>query len=61
MDVVERNAPMRAEEACRKVFSMWLGGSEGLREPKTWATVVDVLKEADLGVLSDDLNSILSV
>ena len=60
MDVVETNAHFRAEEACRSVFSIWLGGREGLREPKTWATVVNVLKEVDLGVLSDDLNSILS-
>ena len=60
IDIVKRNAPTQAEEACRRVFSMWLGGKEGLREPKTWATVVSVLKEVDLGVLSDDLNSILS-
>ena len=43
----------------RTVFSMWLD-AEGLREPKTWATVVDVLKEAELGDLSDELNSSLS-
>ena len=49
----------QVEEACRTVFSEWLGGKEGLREPKTWATVVTILKEADLGVLSDELNSIL--
>ena len=60
MDAVERNAPTQAEEACRRVFNIWLGGREGLREPKTWATVVDVLKEADLGVLSGELNAILS-
>jgi hypothetical protein len=60
IDKVENDAYFRAEEACRRVFNMWLGGREGLREPKTWATVVDVLKEADLGVLSGELNAILS-
>ncbi|MCG8625112.1 MAG: hypothetical protein MJE68_24330, partial [Proteobacteria bacterium] len=35
MDAVERNAPTQAEEACRRVFDIWLGGREGLREPKT--------------------------
>ena len=60
IDIVERDAHFRVEESCRRVFNMWLGGREGLREPKTWATVVDVLKEANLGTLSGDLNSVLS-
>ena len=42
------------------VFNVWLGGKEGLREPKTWVTVVSVLKEADLGTLAGELNSVLS-
>ena len=50
----------KVEDACRSVFSTWLEGKEGLREPITWATVVAVLKEVGLGVLSDDLNSVLS-
>ena len=56
---IRRDTHFQAEDACRTVFMIWLGGKEGLREPKTWATVVSVLKEADLGKLSGELNSIL--
>ena len=56
---IRRDTHYQVEQACTSVFSVWLGGREGLREPITWATVVAVLKEADLGVLSDDLNSVL--
>ena len=57
---IGRDAHYKVADACRTVFNVWLGGKEGLREPKTWATIVDVLKEADLGTLSGELNSILS-
>jgi hypothetical protein len=57
IDTVESDAPTRAEEACRRVFNIWLRGRVGLREPKEWDTVVDALKEADLGTLSDELNA----
>ena len=56
---IRRDTHFQVEDACRTVFNMWLGGKEGWREPITWATVVDVLKEVDLGVLSDELKSIL--
>ena len=57
---IRKDAHFQVEESCRTVFNVWLGGKEGLREPKTWATVVAVLKEADLGTLSEELNSVLS-
>ena len=47
------------EEACASVFSAWLGGVEGTRQPITWATIVKVLAEIDLGNLSKELKSIL--
>ena len=57
---IRRDTHYQVEDACKTVFNVWLGGKEGLREPKTWATVVRVLKEADLGVLSGELNSVLT-
>ena len=45
-------------QACQSVFSKWLNGKEGLREPITWSTVVQVLAEADLGQLADDLKDV---
>ena len=58
---IRKNANFQsAEERCAAVFEKWLEGSEELREPLTWAIVVKVLKEAELGTLSGDLNSVLS-
>ena len=57
---IRRDTHYQVEQACTTVFNVWLGGKEGLREPKTWATVVAVLKEANLTQLASELNSILS-
>lgn len=46
--------------ACRQVFIKWLNGENGLREPRTWDTVIEVLKEASLGQLAQDLEIVLS-
>lgn len=45
--------------ACQSVFSQWLDGKEGLHKPRTWSTVIEVLKEAHLGQLADDLKEAL--
>jgi hypothetical protein len=45
--------------ACRNVFNEWLSGKEGLRTPRKWSTVIEVLKEAHLGQLADELRDIL--
>ena len=60
ISAIRRDTQYQVEDACRMVFNVWLGGKEGLREPKTWATVVSVLREADLGTLAGELNSVLS-
>lgn len=56
---IENDAHYKAEPACSAVFSTWLGGKHGLREPITWATIVKVLQEIDHGILADKLNSVL--
>ena len=48
------------DQACTTVFGMWLESLEGLREPRTWDTVVKVLKDASLGALAAELDSVLS-
>lgn len=45
--------------ACQSVFSEWLDGKVGLRTPISWGTVVEVLKEAHLGQLAEDLAEVL--
>ena len=47
------------ERACCSVFGQWLDGKEGLRTPRTWRTVIKVLRESDLGQLADDLKEVL--
>lgn len=45
--------------ACQSVFSEWLDGKEGLRIPRTWTTVIEILKEAHLSQIADDLAEVL--
>ena len=45
--------------ACRSVFCEWLDGKEGLRTPRTWRTLINILKESDLGQLADDVKEVL--
>ena len=56
------NSRSRPEDACTSVLAIWLGGGlrgGGVREPITWATLVEVLEEAHLGYLSNELKSVL--
>ena len=45
--------------ACRNAFTQWLDGNERLCTPRTWKTVIEVLKEAGLGQLANDLTGAL--
>ena len=45
--------------ACQSVFTQWLDGTQGLRTPRTWNTIIEVLKEADLCTLAENLRAIL--
>ena len=47
--------------ACQTTFTKWLDGPEGLRTPRTWSTVIKVLKEAGFGQLADDLKEVLDL
>ena len=48
----------QCEDACRNMCIEWLEGKG--REPKTWQTLLDALKEADFGEVASDLADILS-
>ena len=48
------------QQACRNVFAKWLSGVDGLREPRTWSTVIKALKEADLGQLAEGLETAIT-
>ena len=57
---IKRDNSQSVEGACRAVFIDWLGGMEQLREPKTWRTVIKVLKEADMSELAIRLEDVLT-
>ena len=57
---INKDSFYKTADACTTMFDVWLNGREGLREPRTWATVVKILQEADLRTLSEKLNSVLS-
>lgn len=40
------------EDACRQVFFMWLDGGDEVRSPKTWNTVLEVLRNIGHGGLA---------
>ena len=55
--IIHRNHPNDVESACIDMFERWLAG--GHRQPVTWQTVVDCLRELDLNVVANDLENIL--
>ena len=59
ISTIKRDNIQSVEGACRSVFIDWLGGIKHLREPRTWRTVIKVLKEADLSELATKLEEFL--
>ena len=57
IEILQRNHISDVESACSGVFQRWLDGKHRL--PVTWHTVVECLREVDLNVAAEDLNTIL--
>ena len=55
--IIQRNHPSDVESACTDMFRRWLSGQH--RQPVTWQTVIDCLRELDLNVVANDLEDIL--
>ena len=49
------------EERCRRMLSMWLDGcnDENDSRPKTWATLINVIKRARRGELSKQIQEVV--
>ena len=49
------------EERCRRMLSMWLDGrnDENDSRPKTWATLIHVIKRARRGTLSKQIQEVV--
>ena len=50
---IEMSTHSRADKACQKMFTKWIGGS--YRTPVTWQTVLEALNDCDLGLFADEV------
>jgi len=57
VNIICKNHPSDVVSACTDMFGQWLAGNH--RQPVTWQTVVDCLRELDLKVVANDLENIL--
>ena len=58
IETIRHDSHFQAEPACQSMFSKWLEGVG--REPRTWRTVVEVLKEIGLRVAANELHKALT-
>ena len=57
VNIIRKNHPGDVKSACIDMFGQWLAGKH--RKPVTWQTVVECLKELNLNVVANDLETIL--
>ena len=50
---IEMSTHSRADKACQKMFTKWIGGS--YRTPVTWKTLLEALNECDFGLFADEV------
>ena len=58
IETIKRSCHFQPEDCCRKLFTEWLDGKG--RQPKTWNTVIDVLKEAQVSEVAKKLVLVVS-
>ena len=59
IDRIDSEASRVHEEACRQMFEEWLGEDDELKEPVTWATLVQCLIDAGMIETADRLKEII--
>jgi len=45
--------------ACEEVLYRWVSGAEGTRQPVSWATLIECLRDFDFRVLASNLEKVL--
>ena len=53
LDRIAKDHPSDAERCCTQMMKEWLEGRG--RQPATWATLIDLLKDADINDLTQQL------
>ena len=59
--VVGADYPLDCEGACRMILELWLRGDRGTREPVSWSTLIQALRETSptFEPLANELTDIL--
>ena len=57
MDALSREYHLNAENITKAIFQKWLDGSG--KTPVTWTTLVNVLRNAKLNVLADQIEGVV--
>ena len=60
VNVVSRDNPQNAVGACGEILGRWLDGVEGTRQPISWNSLIDALRECDMITLAHDIHDVLS-
>ena len=56
---VQRDTTQDCAAACEEVLYRWVSGAEGTRQPVSWATLIECLRDCDFRVLASDLEKVL--
>jgi len=56
---VRRDTTQDCTAACEEVLYRWVNGAEGTRQPVSWATLIECLRDCDFSVLARDLENAL--
>ena len=59
LDCIAKDHPLDVEECCTAMMREWLQGRG--RQPATWATLIDLLKDAKINVLAQQLEMMFKV
>ena len=56
---VRRDNNQDCAAACEEVLRRWVGGAEGTRQPVSWTTLIECLRDCDFITLARDLEDVL--
>jgi len=56
---VRRDTTLDCAAACEEVLYRWVNGAEGTRQPVSWATLIECLRDCDFIMLARDIRNVL--
>ena len=55
VEKIKKNHPLDVAGACSYVLGTWLGGKRDNQEPRTWATLLEAVRQIGNGELADEI------